>query len=288
MKNHQLTIYLFAAFLIAWGLEFVGIRSGKPLLVTLLTSLAMFAPLLGVWLSHKSLRSAVTGIHWKPVLKGHVRSLFAALWLPALFTAAGAALYFILFPSRFDPQAGAFTRQIPSSGSTGGLSARTLLWIQIITAFTAAPFINMFFAVGEEAGWRGYLTPQLQQRLGRRSGLILSGIIWGVWHFLLIILTGYEYGTGYPGFPFTGCLAMCLFTVVLGILLSHLYEKTGCIWYPALAHGALNAIAGASLYFMKTIPQHYLLGPTIAGLIAVIPAAIFAFIVLLKQEPHSN
>lgn len=36
-------------------------------------------------------------------------------------------------------------------------------------------------------------------------------------------------------------------------------------------HGAINAVAALPFLYMKEMPQHYLLGPTPAGLISGIP-----------------
>ena len=62
-------------------------------------------------------------------------------------------------------------------------------------AVTLAPVINMFAALGEEAGWRGYMMPHLKKQLGLLNGRLLGGVIWGVWHWPLMLLVGYEYGT---------------------------------------------------------------------------------------------
>ena len=52
-----------------------------------------------------------------------------------------------------------------------------------LVAITLAPAINMFFALGEEAGWRGYMMPRLKERFGLLNGRMLGGVIWGVWHW---------------------------------------------------------------------------------------------------------
>ena len=46
----------------------------------------------------------------------------------------------------------------------------------------------------------------------------------GVWHWPVIILAGYEYGTDYIGSPILGPLVFCLFTIAGGILLDFVYE----------------------------------------------------------------
>src|SRR5258705_4048652 len=71
----------------------------------------------------------------------------------------------------------------PDSSSIGLLCQR----------FLSVAFIGMvpgfFFALGEELGWRGYLLPQLM-RARWPFPLLLSGLVWGVWHFPLFIFTG--------------------------------------------------------------------------------------------------
>ena len=50
----------------------------------------------------------------------------------------------------------------------------------------AAILINFFFSyicfLGEEYGWRYYLQPLLQNKLGLRAGVVVLGIVWGLWH----------------------------------------------------------------------------------------------------------
>ena len=38
---------------------------------------------------------------------------------------------------------------------------------------------------GEEYGWRFFLQPRLQRRFGKRGGVILLGLLWGIWHLPL-------------------------------------------------------------------------------------------------------
>ncbi|MFR9208507.1 MAG: type II CAAX prenyl endopeptidase Rce1 family protein [Lachnospiraceae bacterium] len=76
---------------------------------------------------------------------------------------------------------------------------------------------------------------------------------------------------------------MCIFTTVVGIMLSFLYEKTKCIWVPAIAHGAINAVAAIGLYFTDGKMTGYILGPTLAGLISIVPLAIVSLIVLMRE-----
>ena len=41
------------------------------------------------------------------------------------------------------------------------------------------------------------MMPHLKAQLGLLNGRLLGGVIWGVWHWPLMLLVGYEYGTNY-------------------------------------------------------------------------------------------
>ena len=276
-------IFILVAFGGGWLLMGLGMLLGIRLFQTLV-ALAMLMPLLGVILSHGGLKYAKTGIHWEPRIKGHGRWYILAWFGPAAVTLVCAVLFYLVIPSRFDPTFGYLTAQLGEYAELFPYPMSVLAVIQLIQAVTYAPFLNMILAVGEESGWRGYMTPYLSRRFGRVWGLLLSGVIWAVWHWPLILLAGYEYGAGYFGAPFTGMLVMCLFTTALGILFSWLYDRSESIWVPALAHGALNAAAGLGVLVLNTDVTSLILGPTPAGLLAGIPLFILALLVLLRKK----
>ena len=125
--------------------------------------------------------------------------------------------------------------------------------------------------------------PQLKTKLGRRKGLIVGGLIWGIWHWPLIWLIGYEYGTNYPGYPVTGMLLFLVFSVSIGIFCDYVYEKSGVIWLPALLHGAINAAAGIPLA-VSGVSVMRLLGPAPVGVIGVIGYVVVGVWLLGKGD----
>jgi membrane protease YdiL (CAAX protease family) len=122
-----------------------------------------------------------------------------------------------------------------------------LLTAQIAASFTLAPLFNTLFAMGEELGWRGYLLPKLLV-LGEIPAMLISGVIWGLWHAPVILQ-----GHNYPEHPLLGVGMMIVFTVLLGIFFSWLYLKTKSPWAPALGHGTVNAVAGLPLLFLTGV-----------------------------------
>lgn len=279
--------YLAWTFLIAWVMQVavaVLYRNGIVIVGQLLMGIMMFVPLFGVLLSGQSL----SGMGWKPCLKGKIKLFLAAWFLPALLTAIGAALYFVVFPGHFDMSGDALAASAGAEAleqmQSQGLTYPMYVLISVIGCLTYAPFVNMLLAVGEEAGWRGFLYPQLKAKFGKRQGWLIGGIIWGMWHWPLMWLIGYEYGTDYAGFPIVGMLIFCIFATAAGVLCDWLYEKTNCIWIPSIFHGAINAAGTVpAVICITNTGSVILLGPAPNGVLAGLPLMICAMILFVKS-----
>ncbi len=103
-------------------------------------------------------------------------------------------------------------------------------------------FFMFYTCIGEEYGWRAYLTPKLENLMPEPFALIVSGIIWGMWHAPLIKDYGHNFGTGYKFFPYSAYIAMCISCIFLGAFLTWLTKKTKSIYPSAIAHTAINSI----------------------------------------------
>ena len=287
MKNKQLGRYLLWAFLLAWMLQAAVIGfawNGQVSISRMILAASMFAPLLAAVLAKIPLQ----GMGWHLRLRGKGKWVLAAWFGPALLSALGAALFFLCFPAAFDKSGELLRLQLGEAGiaqlKERGLTLQTLLLVQFGQMLTYAPFLNALFAVGEEAGWRGAMVPLLKERFGVAKGRLIGGAIWGMWHWPIIILIGYNYGAEYWGAPVLGPLLFCVICVALGVLLDFLYEKTDCIWIPALAHGAFNGVASAGVLLMKpAFSDLSTLGPTPIGLLSGLPLLVFGFLLLGKS-----
>lgn len=281
-------LFFIISFVVAYALQFAAMYFYTTQIYTILLGISMFVPMLAVLISHKGLGNAKTGINWKLNFKRNWKWFLAAWICPAIFTAIGGALYYLIFPDKLDMNFGYLASVIPEGADMQGMTIPMLVGVQAVTAVTYAPIINMLPALGEEAGWRGYMTPMLTAKIGRKPALVLGGIIWGAWHWPAIIFSGHNYGTGYWGEPFTGMLMMCVSCVILGIALSYLYDKSKCIWLPAIAHGAINAIGTIPILFSDGSIESGLLGPAPTGLITIAPLGIIALIIFFAHKNKEN
>ncbi|MFD3685900.1 CPBP family intramembrane glutamic endopeptidase [Nocardiopsis sp. NPDC058631] len=144
---------------------------------------------------------------------------------------------FSAFQQLLDEQAGAAgAAEIP-------IPIGALIAIQLAT-LPAAAFINLIPALGEELGWRGWLLPKLMP-LGTLPALLISGVIWGLWHAPLILL-GYNYPDAPGWLGLTMMVGMC---VLVGTVFGWLRLRSGSVWPAALAHAAFNGAGGTYLLF---------------------------------------
>ncbi|KNY07564.1 CPBP family intramembrane glutamic endopeptidase [Microbacterium sp. GCS4] len=136
--------------------------------------------------------------------------------------------------------------------------------------------LNSIPALGEELGWRGWLLTALRP-LGTWPTLLLSGVIWGLWHSPVILL-GYNFGRT----DASGVLFMTVGCVAWGVLLGWLRLRSASIWPAVVAHGSLNAAAGLVLIFAAGQPDQALAGPLgVAGWIAA--AVVIAALLVTGQ-----
>lgn len=279
-KRSHLAAYLLCAFGLAWILQIaagMNFRAGNSMAYSVLLAVSMFTPLLAAILSRVGIRE----IGWKPRIRGNIRWILFAWFAPAVLGTIGAVLYFLMVPNALDTSLAYIFNLLGAEGvrqlESRGLSVPLYSMISCVTALTYAPWINMLFAVGEEAGWRGVMYPALKSRWGTLKGRIIGGVIWGIWHWPIMLLAGYEYGTSYWGAPVTGPLLFCLIATSMGIILDFLYENTHCIWVPALCHGAINAFAGIPTIFLNPAYGDWLLlGPLLVGLVGGLPMILLA------------
>jgi membrane protease YdiL (CAAX protease family) len=222
------------------------------------------AHLLTRWITQEGWRNT----YLRPELKRSWPYWLVAWFLPGILTLAGLVFFFLLFPRYYDPSLSTLQTMLATSAPSGRDTAEINLWfitaLQTGQALLIAPLINSFFTFGEEFGWRAYLQPKLMP-LGARQAMLLMGLIWGVWHWPIIMM-GHNYGLDYPGAPFLGPVAMTWFTLTLGVFLGWVVVKSGSVWPAVIGHAAINGIAGLGTIFVQGQPN-LLLGPMPTGII---------------------
>jgi uncharacterized protein len=93
-------------------------------------------------------------------------------------------------------------------------------------------------ATGEEIGWRGFLVPVLAQRFKFSGVALISGLVWALWHYPLII-----FGTYSSSAPkWMAVLSFTVMIIATGSLAAWLRLRTGSVWPAAMLHACHNAV----------------------------------------------
>jgi membrane protease YdiL (CAAX protease family) len=115
-------------------------------------------------------------------------------------------------------------------------SSLLILSIVIVINGTVGMLVG-FGAIGEELGWRGFLVPELFKHYSYTKTSFISGTIWAVYHYpLLIVLMA----------PRLDVLAwpLLISTLIGGIALTFILNwfriRSGSVWAAVLFHAALN------------------------------------------------
>ena len=117
--------------------------------------------------------------------------------------------------------------------------------LSFIRTFFLLLGLNCFAALGEELGWRGFLVPELSRCMNFTGLALLSGTIWTVWHFPLII-----FGTYHGSGPLWLSLFFFIPSVInAGVVLAWLRLASGSVWVAVLFHGFWN-------YFIQQFYPH--------------------------------
>jgi membrane protease YdiL (CAAX protease family) len=119
-------------------------------------------------------------------------------------------------------------------GFQGGAGAFV---VGLVSAATWITIYSCIFTTGEEIGWRGYMLTRLIDA-GVPRPVLVSGLIWALWH-LPLILSGIYAAGPYPA------LSAVLFVVSItstSFVYARMRLETGSIWPVIFAHSAWNSI----------------------------------------------
>lgn len=104
--------------------------------------------------------------------------------------------------------------------------------LSLITGF----FIQLIGGpLGEEPAYRGFALPYMQKKYTVAKAGIITGMVWGLWHLPLWIISGYK------GFDLLiYCVTFLIAIVSASVVMSIIYKKYKNILYAILIHQMVN------------------------------------------------
>lgn len=235
LPPREVKIFL-GLFLSGWtlvNLRLIGAtEDDQAWLIHLLMWSPGLAALLTQWLCTRSLRGLGwqrSAFRWLGI--GYALPLMLATALYGALWAAGVIAYDI-GPLQAELQA-AFSASLNPP----------LMFLMTATMGLLVVFLP---ALGEEIGWRGFLVPALRRRYSFLATALISGAIWALYHYPLMIAGQYggdsQYALELSGASFTA-LKLALFSwmiLAMSVILAWLREKSASVWPPALLHATHN------------------------------------------------
>lgn len=178
-----------------------------------LASLLMLAPGLAAVITYLVFEHSLRPIGWQP---GKIQFLLLGLVIPIIYCLIEYGLVWLTGRGKYNGQ---FPPDFP---------------VFLVTIL----FSGILSALLEEVAWRGFLVPKMIKLTNFTSTALITGLIWAVWHYPLIIFTNVRLGNT-PLLYSLVCFT--IFTVGVSFATAWLRLKSGSVWTAALLHGSHNA-----------------------------------------------
>lgn len=117
-----------------------------------------------------------------------------------------------------------------------GLETPLSFGLSLFIIITMGMIFGLMKAPGEEIAWRGFLVPELYKITSFTKTSIIIGLIWAVWHYPVILYTGYYSGSK----PWYAIPCFTLMVIGLSFIMTWLRLKSGSLWTAAILHTSHN------------------------------------------------
>jgi uncharacterized protein len=121
--------------------------------------------------------------------------------------------------------------------SLGQMSGRPIPLRVVLPLLVTIGFLQgVFFALGEEIGWRGFLVPELARFASFTSTALVSGAAWSIYHYPLILFA--DYNSNAP--KWFSLLVFTWMVVASSFIYAWLRLKSGSLWTAVFLHASHN------------------------------------------------
>jgi membrane protease YdiL (CAAX protease family) len=144
-------------------------------------------------------------------------------------------------------------------------------------------------ALSEELGWRSYLLPRMQLLMPRRRAALAVGLLHGLFHLPLILLT-----TTYDSVGSRWVVAplVVLSLTAAGVFYAWLKDRSGSIWPVAFAHATVNVFIDGLGLVVVVAPVALAYTATESGVVTFASIAAVAALLLARgrtwQAPRTS
>jgi membrane protease YdiL (CAAX protease family) len=194
----------------------------------------MWCPGIAALITRFSFQRNLRGLGWG---LGKRRYLLVSYGIPLLYASVAYGLVWLASGGElFDHEViGRIAERLGERWGWSFGSDAAVLGVFFLLVATRGFFFNILFALGEEIGWRGLLVPRLAEATSYSNTSWISGLIWAIWHWPLIIVAGYQSGsTAFSLGTFS------LLAIAASFIFAWLRLRSGSLWTAVLLHAGHN------------------------------------------------
>jgi len=190
----------------------------------------MWCPALAAFATLKLNRRSLSDLGWKwPPTKYALMSWY----VPLLYASIAYAIIWASGLGGF-PNHEFVSSLVVRMGLPVSPAVATLLYVLLAGSFGLVRGLSS--ALGEEIGWRGFLVPELSKNMSFTATAFLSGVIWSLWHYPILIFADYNAGT--PTWYGLSCFTVMV--IAISFVFAWMRLKSGSLWTGALLHASHN------------------------------------------------
>lgn len=197
--------------------------------------LVQFAPLVAAFITKIVFQRNLRGLGWG---WGKTRYQIAAYGLAFLLPLISFGLVWLFGFGGFYNMAFISEAQTGIAETFGINIGSPLATMLVLVALGGTLGLFLAFGgIGEELGWRGFLVPELYKRYDFTKTALISGVIWAVYHWPLIIFLMAP-RLGVSPIPLMACSLVA--GVGLSTIMAWFRLRSGSVWTAVIFHMALN------------------------------------------------
>ncbi len=236
-NRHPIPVFLLTTVLISSVFYFLIVKSGHMgggwgAYVAGL----MWSPGFAALLTCKYLGRDLASLGWK---WGKTRYEVICYFIPLAY--ATVIYAFVWLTGLGGVYSKGFVEKVTESFGLGPMPAWASIALYFVFTATFSVIRDCATVIGEEIGWRGFLVPELAKKHGFPATAMITGFIWAIWHYPIVLFADYKSDT--PVWYYLPLLTIML--PFLSFVWTWMRLKSGSIWPGVILHASHNTFIQA-------------------------------------------
>jgi membrane protease YdiL (CAAX protease family) len=197
----------------------------------------MWCPALAAYLSCKILGRNISDLAWG---WGKPKYIVWSYLIPLLYGLIGYSIVWLCGGGGFYNEI--FVSQMANDLGWKNIPTKLFLPLFLILQGIIGILPGMATALGEEIGWRGFLLPELKSYTNSYTKTALvSGLIWAVWHYPLLLFGNYNAGAP----SWYSLLTFTVGIISMSFVITWFRLKSNSLWTAVMLHASHNLFVQA-------------------------------------------